>query len=63
MYRGHRTTGGSRSPQKAKPPPAPVKWNPVTQKLREEAEDPKKRLEVERMGAALASMKKKEVKK
>ena len=46
-----------------KPPPAPVEWHPVTQKLREEAEDPKKRLEVERMGAALASMKKKEVKK
>ena len=59
MYRGHQTG----SPQKAKPPPAPVEWNPVTQKLREEAEDPKKRLEVERMGAALASMKKKEVKK
>ena len=74
MYRRHQTTigGGPRPPsreraavtQKAmKPPPAPVEWHPVTQKLREEAEDPKKRLEVERMGAALASMKKKEVKK
>jgi hypothetical protein len=48
---------------KMKPPPAPVEWHPVTQKLREEAEDPTKRLEVERMGTALASMKKKEVKK
>ena len=44
---------------KMKPPPAPVEWHPVTQKLREEADDPKKRLEVERMGAALAAMKKK----
>ncbi len=43
-----------------KPPvPAPVEWHPVTQK----AEDPKVRLEAERMGSAIASMKKKEVKK
>ena len=46
-----------------KPAPAPVEWHPVTQKLREEAEDPKKRLEAERMGSALAGMKKKDVKK
>ena len=45
---------------KMKPPaPAPVEWHPVTKKLREEAEDPKSRLEVERMGAALAAMTKK----
>ena len=56
MYRTHKTAG-------KKPAPAPVEWHPVTQKLREEAEDPKKRLEAERMGAALASMKKKEHKK
>ena len=56
MYRTHRSVG-------KKPAPAPVEWHPVTQKLREEAEDPKKRLEAERMGAALVSMKKKESKK
>ena len=48
---------------KMKPAPAPVEWHPVTQKLREEADDTKKRLKAERMGAALAGMKKKEVKK
>ena len=42
-----------------KPAPAPVEWGPVTQKLREAAEDPKSRLAVERMGAALAAMTKK----
>ena len=56
MYRTHKTAG-------KKPAPAPVEWHPVTQKLREEAEDPKKRLEAERMGGALASMKKKDPKK
>ena len=40
--------------------PAPVEWHPVTQKAREEAEDPKARLEVERMGSALAAMNKKD---
>ena len=45
------------------PAPAPVEWHPVTQKLREDAESPKRRLEAERMGAALATMKnKKDVK-
>ena len=48
---------------KMKPAPAPIEWHPVTQKLREEADDPTKRLEVERMGSALATMKKKEVEK
>ncbi len=42
------------------PAPAPVQWHPVTQKAREEAEDPKVRLEAERMGSALAGMKKKD---
>jgi hypothetical protein len=46
-----------------KPAPAPVEWHPAIQKLREEAEDPRRRLEVERMGKALASMKKKDGKK
>ncbi len=41
------------------PVPAPVEWHPVTQKARQEAEDPKVRLEAERMGSALAGMKKK----
>jgi hypothetical protein len=45
---------------KGEPPVPPVEWHPVTQKLREQAEDPRGRLEVERMGSALASMKKKE---
>ena len=40
--------------------PAPVEWHPVTKKAREEAEDPRARLEVERMGSALAAMKKKD---
>ena len=56
MYRTHKTVG-------KKPAPAPVEWHPVTQKLREEADDPKKRIEAERMGSVLAAMKKKEVKK
>ena len=56
VYRAHKNVG-------KKPAPAPVEWHPVTQKLREEAEDPRKRLEVDRMGAALASMKKKDGKK
>ena len=38
-------------------------WHPVTQKLRENAEDHKKRLEAERMGSALAKLQKKTVKK
>ena len=38
------------------PVPAPVEWHPVTQKARQEADDPKVRLEAERMGSALASM-------
>ncbi len=42
------------------PAPAPVVWHPVTQKAREEAEHPRARLEAERMGSALAAMKKKE---
>ena len=42
------------------PVPAPVEWHPVTQKAREEAEEPRVRLEAERMGNALAAMKKKE---
>ena len=42
------------------PAPAPVEWHPVTQKAREEAEHPRVRLEAERMGNALAGMKKKE---
>ena len=41
------------------PVPAPVEWHPVTKKAREEAEGPKVRLEAERMGNALAAMKKK----
>ena len=45
------------------PVPAPVEWHPVTQKARQEAEHPKVKLEAERMGSVLASMKKKEVKK
>ena len=56
----HKTAGTQKA---MKPAPAPVEWHPVTQKLREEAEDPKKRLEAERMGGALASMKKKDPKK
>ncbi len=40
--------------------PAPVEWHPVTQKARDEAEDPRTRLEAERMGGALAAMKKKD---
>ncbi len=40
--------------------PAPVEWHPVTKKAREEAEHPRVRLEAERMGSALAAMKKKE---
>ena len=43
---------------KMKPVPAPVAWHPVTQKLREEADDHKKRLEAERMGSALAKLQK-----
>jgi hypothetical protein len=43
---------------KMKPAPAPVEWHPVTQKLREDAQNPKRRLEAERMGAALATKKK-----
>ena len=42
------------------PVPAPVEWHPVTKKAREEAEHPRVRLEAERMGSALAAMKKKE---
>ncbi len=42
------------------PVPAPVEWHPVTQKAREYAEDPKARLEVERMGGVLAAMRKKD---
>ncbi len=38
------------------PVPAPVEWHPVTQKAREEAEDPKARLEAQRMASALAAM-------
>ncbi len=45
------------------PAPASVEWHPVTQKARQEAEDPRVKLEAERMGSVLASMKKKEVKK
>ncbi len=40
--------------------PAPVEWHPVTKKAREEAEDPRARLEAERMGGVLATMKKKD---
>ncbi len=42
------------------PVPAPVEWHPVTQKAREYAEDPRARLEAERMGGVLAAMKKKD---
>jgi hypothetical protein len=42
------------------PVPAPVEWHPVTQKARDEAEDPKARLEAARMGAVLAAMRKKD---
>ncbi len=42
------------------PVPAPLEWHPVTQKARQEAEEPKVRLEDERMGSALAGMKKKD---
>ena len=38
----------------------PVEWDQVTKKAREEAEDPRTRLEAERMGGVLAEMKKKE---
>jgi hypothetical protein len=48
-----------RAAQKGGPPPAPVEWHAVITKLREEAEDPKKRIEVERMGSALAKLQKK----
>jgi hypothetical protein len=48
-----------RAAQKAGPHPAPVEWHAVIMKLREEAEDPKKRIEVERMGSALAKLQKK----
>ncbi len=37
-----------------------MEWHPVTKKAREEAEHPRVRLEAERMGSALAAMKKKE---
>ena len=47
-----------KAPTKA-PAPAPVEWHPVTKKAREEAEDPRARLEAERMGGVLATMKKK----
>ena len=40
--------------------PAPEEWHPVTQKARQEADEPKVRLEAERMGSALAGMKKKD---
>ncbi len=56
LYRTHKNVG-------KKPAPASVEWHPVIQKLREEADEPKKRLEVERMGSVLASMKKKDPKK
>mgnify|MGYP000090438661 FL=1 len=49
----------TRVAQKAEPPPAPREWHAVIRKLREEAEDPKKRIEVERMGSALAKLQKK----
>ena len=45
---------------KGEPPVPPAEWHPATQKLREQAEDPKSRLEVERMGSALAKMTKKQ---
>jgi hypothetical protein len=45
---------------KGEPKVPPVEWHAVTQKLRERAEDPKSRLEVERMGSALAKMTKKD---
>jgi hypothetical protein len=57
LHRGRTHTVGK------KPAPAPVEWHPAIQKLREEADDPRRRLEVERMGKALASMKKKDGKK
>ncbi len=44
------------------PTPPPMGWHPVTQKAREQAEDPRARLEAERMGSALARLKTKEVK-
>ena len=44
------------------PTPPPVAWHPVTQKAREEAEEPRARLEAERMGSALARLQTKEVK-
>ena len=43
------------------PAPAPIAWHPVTQKAREEAEEPRARLEAERMGSALARMKDKKM--
>jgi hypothetical protein len=42
-----------------KPAPALIEWHPVIKKLREEAEDTKRRLAVEMMGSALAAMTKK----
>ncbi len=53
----------TRVAQKAEPRPAPVEWHAVIRKLREEAEDPKKRIEVERMGSALAKLQKKTLNK
>ena len=45
---------------KGEPPVPAVEWHAVTQKLREQAEDHKGRLEVERMGSVLAKMTKKQ---
>ena len=44
------------------PTPPTVAWHPATQKAREEAEEPRARLEAERMGSALAKLQTKEVK-
>jgi hypothetical protein len=45
---------------KGEPKVPPLGWHAATQKLREQARDPKSLLEVERMGSALAKMTKKD---